>query len=175
MRVSLTTTTDAVLYLWMIRTETCLRSESSMYISSALLKLPQVASTLHSVTFGYVWGNAQTYRLQKDNRQELTKRGGLRSHWKKIPRTIRDAILLTQKLGKQYLWVDSLCLIQDDPDDLMSGIQRMDTVYEQSVLTIVAAYGSNATLGLPGVRAGSRKVSQTAVSVGPDTKLVINE
>jgi hypothetical protein len=90
-----------------------------------------------------------------------------------IPLTIRDAISLTQKLGKQYLWVDSLCLVQDDPEDLIGGIQRMDTIYEQSILTIVAAHGSDAMAGLPGVRQNSRSVSQISVDVSPTTKMVM--
>ena len=34
-----------------------------------------------------------------------------------LPRTFRDAILATRRLGLQYKWIDSLCIIQDFPDD----------------------------------------------------------
>jgi hypothetical protein len=80
---------------------------------------------------------------------------------------------LTKKLGKQYLWVNSLCLVQDDPQDLMNGIQRMDTIYEQSILTVVAAHGSDARAGLPGVRQNSRNVGQISVDASPRTKMVM--
>ena len=124
-------------------------------------------------TLSYVWGNIRTCVLLQSNKQELMGKGGLLTHWDRIPLTIRDAITLTEKLGKQYLWVDSLCLVQDDPQDLMSGIQRMDTIYEQSILTIVATHGSDSTAGLPGVRPNSRNVSQITVEVSPRTKMVM--
>jgi Heterokaryon incompatibility protein (HET) len=129
--------------------------------------------TREYLILSYVWGNIRTCVLLQSNKQELMEKDGLLAHWNRIPLTIRDAITLTQKLGKQYLWVDSLCLVQDDPQDLMSGIRRMDTIYEQSVLTIVAAHGSDATAGLPGVRQNSRNVSQIGVDVSPMTKMVM--
>jgi Heterokaryon incompatibility protein (HET) len=34
-----------------------------------------------------------------------------------LPRTFLDAVLITQRLGVQYLWIDSLCIVQDDKLD----------------------------------------------------------
>ena len=47
----------------------------------------------------------------------------------------------------RYLWVDSLCIVQDDKDDKALLMQEMYQVYHRSYLTII---------GLPGVRRGSR-------------------
>ena len=59
-------------------------------------------------------------------------------------------------LGERYLWVDSLCIIQDDEDDKAIQIAAMDQIYSSSVLTIAAASGDNADAGLPGMSAGPR-------------------
>jgi hypothetical protein len=77
-----------------------------------------------------------------------------------IPYTIRDAIRLVALLGEEYLWVDSLCICQDDMDNKMRQIGNMSNIYSQAILTIVAAYGESAHAGLPGVRPFSRNSIQ---------------
>lgn len=65
-----------------------------------------------------------------------------------LSRTITDAIWLTRQLGYRYLWVDALCIVQDDPiKEKMIHLTRMDAVYNCSKLTIVAASGLHANLG----------------------------
>ena len=55
-------------------------------------------------------------KLLKDNVAELEQPGSFAQskHYDKIPLTIRDAMLVVKELGMQYLWVDSLCIVQDD-------------------------------------------------------------
>ncbi|EXJ59372.1 uncharacterized protein A1O5_12253 [Cladophialophora psammophila CBS 110553] len=52
-------------------------------------------------------------------------------------------------IGQRYLWADSLCLVQDNPEDFNRGIQLMGLIYEGALLTIIAANGSSADAGLP--------------------------
>jgi hypothetical protein len=47
-------------------------------------------------------------------------------------------------MGEKYLWVDSICIIQDDPVVVNAQINQMDLIYTQAVFTIVAATGQNA-------------------------------
>jgi hypothetical protein len=56
-----------------------------------------------------------------------------------IPPTFRDAITTSRKLGYRYLWIDSLCIIQDSYDDWVSESNRMQSYYKESVLTIAAS------------------------------------
>lgn len=69
----------------------------------------------------------------------------------KIPRTISDAIHFTASLDVPFLWVDSLCILQDDELDKTAQISHMSDVYRDALFTIVAAEGHNADAGLPGV------------------------
>ncbi|KAI0594882.1 heterokaryon incompatibility protein-domain-containing protein [Biscogniauxia sp. FL1348] len=126
------------------------------------------------IALSYVWGGAPPYMLIKGNKDELMNPLGLKTHWEEIPLTIRDSIDLVKNLGQRYLWVDSICLIQDDDEDKGKGIMAMDLVYELSLLTIVAGGGINANSGLPGVRPGTRGASnQVMAEVLPGIKLVL--
>jgi hypothetical protein len=106
------------------------------------------------LALSYVWGHAKVLLLKKENRASLMLANALKD--KNLPQTISDAMLLTKKLGERYLWVDSLCIVQDDDADKAEFITRMDLIYSQALLTIVAAAGSDANAGLPGMRNGTR-------------------
>jgi hypothetical protein len=86
----------------------------------------------------------------KDKLRSLCASGGLDLYMDEIPRTIRDAMHVVRRLGIQYLWTDSICIIQDDKTELDYLIRRMDIIYASAYLTIVAAEGSHANAGLPG-------------------------
>ena len=68
-----------------------------------------------------------------------------------LPRTIVDAIRLTNELGETYLWVDLLCIDQDDPIEKAAEIAQMNEVYLAATATIVALCSTDANSGLPGV------------------------
>jgi hypothetical protein len=132
-------------------------------------------SSCRYVTLSYVWGGVPMLKLTKENKYHLSQPGSLKENliWGYIPQTIRDAITLTQQLGLRYLWVDSLCLVQDDEAELQSGISAMDLVYEESYVTIIAGAGTHAHFGLPGMRDHSRTVKQEVVEVIPGLQLAI--
>jgi hypothetical protein len=64
-----------------------------------------------------------------------------------LPRTFREAIAITRALGIAYLWVDSLCIIQDDDDDWRAESAKMGFVYEQAYCTIAATAASDGSQG----------------------------
>lgn len=65
-----------------------------------------------------------------------------------MPLTIRDAITVTRELGIPYLWVDSLCIIQDSYADWLKEAATMQAVYKNSVVTIAAESSSDAHAGI---------------------------
>jgi hypothetical protein len=60
-----------------------------------------------------------------------------------IPRTFMDAILLTLDLHIQYIWIDSLCIIQDDPEDWQREAAKMASIFRDATLTLSATTSSN--------------------------------
>lgn len=98
----------------------------------------------------YVWGGVSQLRLLEDNFEDLNRPMGLQDYAVDLPKTIFDSIRFVQHLGEKYLWVDALCIIQDNPSDLHAQIQNMNVVYGSAKLTIVAAAGPDSNAGLPG-------------------------
>jgi len=67
--------------------------------------------------------------------------------WSEAPPTIRDAVRVTQLLGLDFLWIDALCIIQDDPLDKQAEIPKMAAIYGDADITIVAARASRVQEG----------------------------
>ncbi|ORY04654.1 heterokaryon incompatibility protein-domain-containing protein [Clohesyomyces aquaticus] len=112
----------------------------------------------------YCWGSVQNFKCTTENYDLLSLPGGLATA--PLPNTIRDAITVTLAMSLRYLWVDALCITQDDQDMVQSQIPLMDTIYSAAIVTIVAAGGDNSHSGLPGVQVGSRKIKTDIVRTG---------
>ncbi|RDH20760.1 hypothetical protein M747DRAFT_331218 [Aspergillus niger ATCC 13496] len=98
----------------------------------------------------YVWG-ATSSDLQATtmNIKDLMRKGSLDS--RSLPQTIDDAIVACMKMGIGYLWVDRLCILQDDdPSRKAHWLNSMGDIYAQAYVTIIALAGKNAQHGLPG-------------------------
>jgi hypothetical protein len=67
-----------------------------------------------------------------------------------LPPTIRDAVIICRRLGFRYLWVDTLCIIQDSPnaEDWVQQSARMDEIYGNASLTLAAAAGTSVWDGM---------------------------
>lgn len=107
------------------------------------------------IALSYVWGRTQCLQLNSQTAPILSKKGSLFTQETPVGQTITDAITVVKALGERYLWVDQLCINQDEIDKAMH-IKSMDRIYGAALLTIVAADGIDANAGLPGVRSGTR-------------------
>jgi Heterokaryon incompatibility protein (HET) len=92
--------------------------------------LVEVQDLRQYVALSYMWGAVPNFRLTASNRNQLLLQGSIDKIWEMIPRTIQDAITLVRKLELRYLWVDALCLLQNDWQDIDRGVNVMDQVYE---------------------------------------------
>jgi hypothetical protein len=118
-----------------------------------LTKLPPHAKY---IALSYTWGKGiRPFQTKKDNIRSLLASDGLRKWRSDIPRTIRDAIDLVIDLGERYLWVDSICIIQDSDRSWTLNSRVMDVVYGNAYLTICAADGDNSNVGLRGLHSSS--------------------
>ncbi|KAK3688341.1 heterokaryon incompatibility protein-domain-containing protein, partial [Podospora appendiculata] len=103
------------------------------------------------IALSYVWGQTELLRTTSKTLAAHQIDGSIGGLKKEIPRTIRDAIGLVPLLGERYLWVDSLCIVQDDAESLGSHISQMAAIFENAVLVIVAGDGADAQQGLRGI------------------------
>lgn len=94
----------------------------------------------------YCWGQAQATPLR-------TEKASHAQHLKSIPmeqlpKTLRDAITVTRDMGIRYLWIDSLCIIQDDHDDWAHEAAHMQKVYLNARLVLSALASDHGDGGL---------------------------
>ncbi|OGM43806.1 hypothetical protein ABOM_007589 [Aspergillus bombycis] len=87
------------------------------------------------LTLSYCWGRNQPLVTLKRNFNDLKNGIGVTF----LPQTMQDAVQTTRDLGYQYLWVDALCIIQDDEEDIKREIGAMADIYRNSTATILAA------------------------------------
>ncbi|KAK4451180.1 heterokaryon incompatibility protein-domain-containing protein [Podospora aff. communis PSN243] len=96
-------------------------------------------------TLSYVWGQARGspgFSLTSDTHDVLREEGSLDQV--DLPRTIRDAMAFVAALGLSYLWVDRLCIMQDNEEHKHGQIKAMGSIYSHSSFTIIAAQSHDA-------------------------------
>ncbi|KAI0599870.1 heterokaryon incompatibility protein-domain-containing protein [Biscogniauxia sp. FL1348] len=108
------------------------------------------------VALSYVWGRDPFLQLTQENKPSLYRQEALGASNENMPRTIRDALRVVQNLGMRYIWVDALCIVQDDLGEKAQVIGAMDLIYSRAALTLVAASGSTVNAGLAGLEPDGR-------------------
>jgi hypothetical protein len=128
------------------------------------------------VALSYVWGGVKTLQTTRENLFTLMQQNSLIKFGDQLPNVIRDAMLVVAMIGERFLWIDSLCIVQDDPNWKHLQISQMDLIYSHSILTIVAVFGTNANHGLPGInqtlRVPTAAYVQDAVIARPTSYMV---
>ena len=105
------------------------------------------SSGLQYATLSHCWGSPDGSKppsLQLRNLEEMENTlpiGGL-------PRTFKDAVTVARKLDIPYLWIDSLCIIQDYAEDWERESSKMGVIYENAVCNFAAEDSPNCQGGL---------------------------
>ena len=115
-------------------------SEGSRLVSSRNI---QVKDRKYAA-LSYCWGTTQTVKTIKATIDAFH----VALPTAKIPLTVVDAFTLTRQLGIRYLWVDALCIVQDDQADWETEAANMHNVYAGSFLTLIASEADSARGGL---------------------------
>jgi len=96
----------------------------------------------------YCWGGEQLFKTTRHNLSQLIKGFSIQD----LPPSLRDAVIATEKLGLHFIWVDALCIVQDDDYDKASEIALMPAIYNQAAVTIVASRAAGVNDGFLGPR-----------------------
>ncbi|KAI0865669.1 HET-domain-containing protein [Xylaria cubensis] len=118
-------------------------------IDTGEARIVHLSTPVTYVALSYVWGSTASGLACQSNLKQLQKPGFLLGL--AIPRTIRDVISVLRLLGERYLWVDRLCIIQDDDKDKERHINNMASIYSNACMTLVVATGDDADYGLRGI------------------------
>jgi hypothetical protein len=94
------------------------------------------------LALSHCWGGIKILRLLTTNIDEF--KAGI--NVTELTRTFQDALLITRKLGYKYIWIDSLCIIQDSEQDWRTEAKKMAQVYGNAECTI-AAIGPDGNAG----------------------------
>jgi hypothetical protein len=95
------------------------------------------------IALSYRWGDSSPFSTTQQN---------LRSHVEgmkltALPRTFQDAIKVTRALGYNYLWIDSLCIIQGKDGDFSEESKRMEDVYSGAYCVLAASCATDQRSG----------------------------
>ncbi|KAK6079503.1 hypothetical protein SCUP234_05672 [Seiridium cupressi] len=130
-------------------THSCIKSSTALHLPTRVLDvskphLIRLHSTLEKDNVSYAclshcWGSTQSL---------ITTTTNILQHlehipWTALPRSFQDAVDITRRLGIRYLWIDSLCIIQDSQEDWQLESAKMASIYAGSTVTLAATLSSS--------------------------------
>jgi len=109
-----------------------------------LVEGDEIPTSVAYATASHCWGNLQDKLILTHENHDSWKR--------KIPpfgqmKTFEDSVEVARRLGFRYMWIDSLCIIQDSRKDWEAEASLMGNVYKFSSLNISATWAENDTEG----------------------------
>lgn len=95
------------------------------------------------VTLSHVWGQQKVIRTTMATINERKQSISFDS----LSQTFQDAVSIVRKLDIRFIWIDSLCIVQDDPTDWAIEASKMGSYYSNSLFNIAAVSSHNAKSG----------------------------
>ncbi|KAF4635098.1 hypothetical protein G7Y89_g3003 [Cudoniella acicularis] len=100
--------------------------------------------TAKYVALSRCWGNCQIAKTTSENIHSMFHNIPLSS----LPQTFQDTVNLCREFKIRYLWIDSLCIVQDDIMEWRHEAGRMTSVYGNAFLVIAASASSDDNIGM---------------------------
>lgn len=88
----------------------------------------------------YCWGKAKIFTTTRENMHENMQEIPLNQ----LPATFLDAFSISRRLNIRYIWIDALCIVQNDSIDWDREARKMGAVYQSAYVTIAASSSDNA-------------------------------
>lgn len=98
---------------------------------------------LRYVALSYCWGKGSTLTLTSATMHAFK----INIAWSSMPKTYQQAILITRMLGFEYLWIDSICIIQEGGPDWQTESAKMGDVYRNAEIVLSGDSGNDTDSG----------------------------
>ncbi|KAH8698088.1 heterokaryon incompatibility protein-domain-containing protein, partial [Phaeosphaeriaceae sp. PMI808] len=117
------------------------------------------------------WGRDFALRLNHSNHERLQEEIKITE----LPKTIRDAIAVARALHIDYIFVDSLCILQDSMEDWHKEVERMESYIKGCTLTLGAGSSASLAAGFLDIRSDQKCFNFTVQTVGslPGAKIFL--
>jgi hypothetical protein len=107
------------------------------------LRTPKQGTRAQYAALSHCWGNTQPLQTLKQNLNRWRKD----IKWEDLPRSFADAIIIARARSLDYIWIDSLCIIQDSSEDWAEQSAQMGEIYRNCDICIGAADAADASGG----------------------------
>ena len=91
------------------------------------------------VALSHCWGTTSGTQVSKTLKANLIQRTDS-IEWDEMTKTFQDAFMITRGLGLRYVWIDSLCIIQDVEEDFLIECAKMGLVYANAYCTLAVCF-----------------------------------
>ncbi len=130
---------------WMLPTRVLDVGQDSGSLASDVTLYVAKGERREYLCLSHCWGtDGKPLETKRDTLGEFQR--GIQ--WERLTKTFQEAIIFTRKLGIRFLWIDSLCIVQDDKDDWARESGMMADIYENATLTLAAASSIDSYGGL---------------------------
>ncbi|KAK1754046.1 heterokaryon incompatibility protein-domain-containing protein [Echria macrotheca] len=95
------------------------------------------------VALSHCWGDTAMIQTTTLNIRDMEQRVDHND----LPKSFQDAVAVTRAIGLRYLWIDSLCILQDSTEDWQTQSSRMAEIYNSAYLVLAASRAKDSTVG----------------------------
>lgn len=108
-------------------------------VDNESLKLNVSKDIAPYTALSYCWGGPWTSATTRETLQDRCNGFRLED----IPQTLQEGIKVTRELGIRYIWIDSLCIVQDSAEDKERELSQMPKIYSNAYVTVSAPYAGS--------------------------------
>ncbi|KAK0617668.1 heterokaryon incompatibility protein-domain-containing protein [Immersiella caudata] len=108
-----------------------------------VLLVSDVTDSVRYAALSHCWGTQPSAITTK----ATIKRNSRGIPWKQLPATFQDAITFSMAIGLRYIWIDALCIVQDDEVDWQVQSSLMADIYQNAYLTLAATHSTSGSIG----------------------------
>jgi hypothetical protein len=112
------------------------------------LHISQIQQSNRYIALSHSWGRIPQVKTLTANIEQFKEA----IIFDRLSKTFQDAICVARRLGIEYIWIDSLCIVQDDQNDWLQESERMGSVYANAYVTIAATSAVDGSGGLDSIR-----------------------